>query len=155
MKEIKAPEYFAYHDFFVFLAGSIEQDTAEKWQDKICRHLSDESVDITVLNPRRDDWDDSWDCSIDNPEFKRQVNWELDGLNTADLIVFYFDPSTKSPITLLELGIHARAHNVVVCCPDGFWRKGNVDIVCQRYNIPQVKTLEDLTLAIIEIYWKH
>jgi hypothetical protein len=32
-----------------------------------------------------------------------------------------------------------------VCCPEGFWRKGNVDIFCTRQNI-QVFT--DLTAAI-------
>lgn len=27
--------------------------------------------------------------------------------------------------------------------PEGFWRKGNVDIVCDRYNIPLFVNLND------------
>jgi hypothetical protein len=46
----------------------------------------------------------------------------------------YFVPGTISPISLMELGLFA--NKCVVYCPEGFERKGNVDIVCQRYNIP-------------------
>jgi len=56
----------------------------------------------------------------------------------------YFDKNTKSPITLLELGLFARSGKLVVCCPDGFWRKGNVAIVCERYRVQQVDSLEQL-----------
>jgi hypothetical protein len=54
----------------------------------------------------------------------------------------YFSPETKSPISLLELGLHAESSRMVVCCPPGFWRKGNVDIVCTRYNIPLFNDME-------------
>ena len=56
----------------------------------------------------------------------------------------YFDPNTKSPISLLELGLFAQSKKLIVCCPEGFWRKGNVDIVCDRYNIPNYDSLEKL-----------
>jgi hypothetical protein len=49
-----------------------------------------------------------------------------------------------SPVTLLEMGLHARSKKLVVCCPDGFWRKGNVDIVCERYGIQQVENLTQI-----------
>ena len=49
----------------------------------------------------------------------------------------YFSPGTKSPISLLELGLIVNSDTlVIVYCPDGFWRKGNVDIVCDKYLIP-------------------
>jgi hypothetical protein len=56
----------------------------------------------------------------------------------------YFDPATKAPVTLLELGLAAESGKTVVCCPDGFWRKGNVDIVCKRYRIPLVPDLKKM-----------
>ena len=65
-------------------------------------------------------------------------------LDKADIIIFYFDPDTDAPITLLEFGKFCSSGKIVVCCPDGFWRKGNVDVVCQRNNVPQVDTLEEL-----------
>jgi hypothetical protein len=74
--------------------------------------------------------------SIDEPMFREQVEWELDGLERADLIAMWFAPQTKSPITLLELGLTARSGRLLVGCPDGFWRKGNVEVVCARYGVP-------------------
>jgi hypothetical protein len=35
-----------------------------------------------------------------------------------------------------------------VVCPPGFWRKGNVDIVCLRYDIPFYTSLSDAIHAI-------
>jgi len=146
MIEIKAPNKIPRDKGTVFLAGSIEMGIAENWQDKVINSLSD--LDIVFLNPRRDDWDSSWVQSIENPQFKEQVNWELAGLRYADLVIFYFDPNTKSPITLMELGLVAEYDNVIVCCPEGFWRKGNVDIVCECYNIMHRPTLDGLIKEI-------
>jgi hypothetical protein len=56
----------------------------------------------------------------------------------------YFVPSTKSPITLLELGLLARSNKLVVCCPEEFWRRGNVEVVCARYGVPLVAELPEL-----------
>jgi hypothetical protein len=92
--------------------------------------------DLVILNPRRDDWDPSWRQSIDEPQFRGQVEWELDALDRADVIAMWFAPGTKAPITLLELGLHARGGKLVVGCPDGYWRKGNVEVVCARHAIP-------------------
>jgi hypothetical protein len=100
------------------------------------------------LNPRRPDWDASWRQSIDDPQFRAQVEWELDGLERADRIAMYFDPATRAPITLCELGLHARGGRVVVACPDGFWRRGNVQVVCARYRIPLVSDLDALIAAL-------
>jgi hypothetical protein len=67
----------------------------------------------------------------------------MNNLEDCDIIFMYFDPGTKSPISLLELGLHASSGKMIVVCPDGFWRKGNVEIVCTRFNIPLFNTLED------------
>lgn len=135
MKVYKSPEKVPMDGTYkIFLAGSIEMGKAIDWQTDITRSLND-IPDLTILNPRRDDWDDSWVQSIKNKQFREQVEWELDCLDRADMILLYFDPKTKSPISLLELGLHAREGRVVVCCPEGFWRKGNVEIVCKKYNL--------------------
>jgi hypothetical protein len=44
---------------------------AENWQDKITQALSD--TNITIFNPRRDDWDSSWVQDISNEKFKEPV----------------------------------------------------------------------------------
>lgn len=131
----------------VFLAGSIEMGVAENWQDKVGTHFHT-VLNWDVLNPRRDDWDSSWKQDFENPQFFQQVTWELNALEQCDLIVMYFDPSTKSPISLLELGLFARSGKLRVVCPDGFWRKGNVEIVCNYYNIPFYDKLETLLIDL-------
>lgn len=115
---------------------------ATDWQTTVTQALA--AYDVLLFNPRRDDWDSSWVQSKDTAVFREQVEWELTALEQADLIAFYFDPTTQAPISLLELGLFGRTSQTVVCCPTGFWRKGNVDIVCERYGIPQADTLPDL-----------
>jgi hypothetical protein len=150
MKEIKAPEFFPAMGKNVFLAGSIEMGVAEQWQERLAKMLTD--VDCTLLNPRRDDWDASWVQSIDNPQFKEQVEWELRGLDSSVIVVFYFDPNTKSPITLMELGyISNYPCEVVVCCPEGFWRKGNVDILCEHTGMDTANSLEEVAEFVRKI----
>lgn len=131
------------HQPTIFLSGSIEMGKAEDWQSRVERELSD--LPMTILNPRRDDWDDSWVQSIDHPLFREQVEWELVGLETARIVLVYFAPDTFAPITLLELGmLTGRADSVIACCPDGFYRKGNVEVVCAWHRIPLVTTLDEL-----------
>lgn len=142
MRIIKPPQALEVRSPSIFLAGSIELDKAILWQDEVGQALKDLSV--TILNPRRDSWDASWPQDMSFAPFREQVEWELQALELADLILLYFDPATKSPISLLELGLHARSKKLGVCCPEGFWRKGNVDIVCHRYGIPMHKDLASL-----------
>ena len=49
---------------------------------------------------------------------------------------------------MLEIGLWMSSGKIVVCCADGFWRSGNVDIVCQRYGVPLVKSFEELVPAV-------
>ena len=141
MIEIKAPNPIDFTMPTLFLAGSIEMGTAEKWQERVVRELRD--WEGAILNPCRDDWDSSWVQSINNPQFREQVEWELEALENSDWIFMYFDPQTKSPITLLELGLSITLDGLIVVCPDGFWRKGNVEIVCSRFKIPLFKSIEE------------
>lgn len=129
----------------IFLAGSIEMGSAENWQETVQNALVE--LPVTIYNPRRDNWDSKWEQSINNPEFNYQVNWELDKISEASLIFMYLAPGTKSPISLLELG-SCYHKNIIVCCPEGYWRKGNVDIFCDRNQIPLYNNLD---LAIRDI----
>lgn len=140
MNIIKAPEPYKHsdNDLTVFLAGSIEMGAAPDWQENISRFICD--LDIVVLNPRRDDWDSSQPQIYENKYFRDQVNWELDNLEQADIIFLYLHPETISPISLMELGKHAE-DRIIVCCPPGYFRKGNVGIFCKRYNIPLIESL--------------
>lgn len=129
----------------IFLAGSIEMDKAIDWQKACEIALAD---DFNVLNPRRTTWNNSWKQTKDNPLFREQVEWELNALQQADKILLYFAAGTKSPISLLEFGLYAESGKLLVVCAEEFWRKGNVDIVCERYQIPQFHSLEEAIKAV-------
>jgi hypothetical protein len=126
----------------VILYGAIHSDPNNDWQTRLTALLSD--LPIAILNPRRDDWDSSWIEDISFAPFKEQVEWEMDHARIADVIVFYFAGEAKQPITLLELGLYAGTGKAIVCCPEGFWKRGNVQMVCERYNIDLVDSVEEL-----------
>ena len=147
MAKIIKPPSPLQDGFSVFLAGSIELGNAGNWQTFIEDELS--GTDILIFNPRRENWDPSWLQSQTNPKFREQVEWELNALEKANIIAMYFEPDTRSPVSLLELGLFARSGRMIVCCPEGFWRKGNVDIVCKTYGVKQVGSLRDLSKHIV------
>ncbi len=131
----------------LFIAGSIEMDTATQWQDEVIQGLS--NYQGTLLNPRRKAWDASWRQTIENQNFKEQVSWEINGIEESDYVSFYFDPRTKSPITLLELGLAiGLGKRIFLACPPGFWRKGNIDVIASRYSIVVHASLPALIRAL-------
>jgi hypothetical protein len=150
MKEIKAPNFVPAGGTHIFLAGSIEMGVAEMWQERATKMFED--TDFTILNPRRDDWDNSWIQSADFAPFNEQVTWELDNIENADGAIVFFAKDTKAPITLLELGLLSQRENVLigVVCPDDFYRKGNVEVVCRRYGLYLAPSLEDAVAYLKE-----
>jgi hypothetical protein len=117
--------------YSIFLAGSIENGKAEDWQEKLSNSLRCFDS-IVVLNPRRK----NWNPDLDGKELRKQIVWEQEGIRVSDLVVFYLDPTTKSPISLLELGqCLGSSKRVIVFCPPTFFRYTNVDVTCARYGV--------------------
>lgn len=128
----------------VFLAGTIDMGTGEDWQaeaDSLFRILP--SGSFMLFNPRQEDWDASRPGEMDY-----QVNWELDHLEEADYIIMNFLPGSRSPITLLELGLHARSGKLLVVCPEEFYRYDNVRITCTKYGVGMYGSLEEAVMRI-------
>jgi Nucleoside 2-deoxyribosyltransferase like len=157
-------KYLNHNYITLFAGGSIEMNKAKPWQKQFINAFKDHD-DVVILNPRREAWDSSWKQEVSDPNFREQVEWELKGLEKCDTALIYFDPETKSPISLLELGLfgaspeHREARTKMhVVCPPGFWRKGNVDIVCLRYDIPFYNDLPEACTAIkseLEMYRRY
>ena len=141
-QEIKAPGKYDTDKYTIFLAGAIDQGRAADWQKKVVQGLAE--FDITILNPRRDDWDSSWEQTADNPQFREQVEWELDAQAACDMITFCFTAESKAPITFLEFGLVAPAKDAIVCAEEGFYRQGNLDIVAERYHVPMYHDLDEM-----------
>jgi len=150
MLEVKAPGNWEHYDpaCTVFLSGSIDMGDAPDWQAIISDGLSD--IDkLILLNPRRDDWDSSWVQSFEDARFVEQVEWELNALDKADYCVHYFAPGGTAPISLLELGLRLYLYpkRSIVCAPEGFWRKGNVEITSRYYGATYVQDIQ----SVVEI----
>lgn len=133
----------------IFLAGSIEQGRAEDWQTAVTEELQD--CEGTIFSPRRKDWDSTWSNTEEFKPFRDQVEWELEHINKADAVLFYFQPGTKSPISLLEYGLilgNRENQKIWTVCPEGFWRKGNIDITARRY---EQTVYDDFVEPLVEI----
>lgn len=156
-----APDNIALRDRdkkSIFLGGTIDMGNSHDWQSDMIKKLSipkkvvgfntsdvePEELNFNIFNPRRANWDSSWEQDISNPQFFQQVEWELGAMDKANYIIMYLKAGSQSPISMLELGLHAMSGKLLVCCESGFWRKGNIDIVCSGYNIMQFNTLDDI-----------
>ncbi len=76
------------------------------------------------------------------------MNHLIRKLEASDVVVMYFIPVSQSPISLLKFGLYAESNKLIVLCPDGFCRKGNVDIVAEKYGVKTVESFEDLVLEL-------
>lgn len=148
---IKPPKQLPLSDnrLKIFLAGTIDMGYSEDWQSNIEKELSEEN--IIIFNPRRDFWNQNWKDDITDPNFNEQVNWELDALEKSDIIIFYFAPNSKSPISLLEFGLFVKESKYILICDEGYYKKGNLDIVCKRNNIQKYKSLNDIIVNVKKI----
>ena len=119
---------------------------SENWQKKTIQTLDKTLINCIVYNPRRDT------CPSGNTEFEHQVNWEQDMLEDSDIIFMYIAGTSKSPITLLELGEFLTSGRLIVVCEEDFYRYGNVRIMCERFGIPLYNDYEDgLKKLILEL----
>ena len=143
--EAKPPQEWPQGKFTVFLAGAIDMGRAGPWQSYVAKQLS--AYDVVILNPRRDDWDSSWEQAIENPQFREQVAWEQRGLREADFRIFVFLNDSEAPITLLELGENINRPGAV-CCEPEYYRKGNVDINCATNGMPVFESLNKLIVHL-------
>ena len=76
---------------------------------------------------------------------------------SSDFIVYHFDPKTKSPITMFELGEFGTGinKNIYVSCNEDFWRYGNVKMFCDYHIIPVYNQLDDLIIKLKKVLTKY
>lgn len=122
----------------VFLAGTIDNGDSENWQDELINIMNDVELrrPTSIYNPRRE----QWPSSDDHHEIDKQIEWELYHLEKADIIIMNILATSKSPISLMELGLFAREGRLMVFCPKTFYRYDNVRNVCKRYHVPLFTT---------------
>lgn len=123
----------------VFLAGSIDNGLAENWQEIATTYFLESDVVSQLYNPRREVWDFD-----DQQELNNQINWELSSMLSADIVLVNFTETSKAPITLLELGLLLGLNrNIIVVCPEKFYRNNNVEVTCKKFSIPVYTRLDE------------
>lgn len=80
-------------------------------------------------------------------------------------MVVYFTSAAKATITLLELGYalgrlsaasekdegrKKEKKRMIVGCERGFWKRGNVEIICARCGVDVEEGLEDVIVGVKE-----
>lgn len=156
----------------IFFSGSVKSSMDRDWQVELTKSLS--HLPVTVFNPRRvgiaeviqchtniiqPDWDNSWVEDIQDLRFRHQVNWELDHMKDADLVIVYFAAKGLSAVTLLEFGLcvakmEGRKGTMLVCCEPKYERRGNVQVVCAKYDIKLMEGLdgvEDIVKEVLDL----
>lgn len=128
----------------VFLARTIDNGDSFNWQEGIINRCQD--LDIVFYNPRRKEWPSVTVTS----QIEYQIKWEQKHLDNADLIIMCLLDNSRSPISLLELGLYAQSGKIIVFCNPEFYRYDNVRLTCKKYNIPLYKVDLDNMKKIIE-----
>lgn len=133
----------------IFLAGTTTKVDPADWRETLSSSLS--KYPITIYNPYRADWDNTWREDVNFAPYREQVLWELDKQTKADLLVVYFHPAMQAPISLLEFGLSAGIPGkVIVVCPEGYSKRANVQIVSQKLKVELLDDIENLEGAIIQ-----
>ena len=127
-----------------FLAGTIDNGESLDWQKEISDYSNE--IGVNVFNPRRS----NWDKDVGSKEVVRQIDWELEHMEKADYIIMNILGNSKSPISLLELGLHARDGKLIVFCPKSFYRYDNVRVTCETYGV-KLYSIEDYKNNMDEI----
>lgn len=128
----------------IFLAGTIDMGNSIDWQNATVEKLRNMNGRYLAWNPRR-----SGGFTSSAEEMKYQIEWELERLEKCDIIVMNILGSSKSPITLLEMGLHMRSGKLYIACEPDFYRYDNVRITCGRYGVPLFDSLDQLLQELI------
>ena len=124
----------------IFLAGTIDNGESYDWQNDIIKTFEkldkELPVELIIYNPRRSEWDKNASKKM----LEEQIRWEQNHLDKADWIIMVLSDNSKSPISLLELGLYASSEKLIVFCTDKFYRYDNVRLTCEQYLIPLINS---------------
>jgi len=144
MRVITAPEEIDLEntDFKLYLGGSIDKKYGSPWHRNIISFISSKlgrESKLTIYNPKREEWDKDWPA--DSKVIDEQALWELKAMEHADLIFMFFESSCSSSVGMMQLGLNAKEGKLVVVCERHFWKKRDVDVICETYGVPRYDSI--------------
>ncbi|KAF7947772.1 hypothetical protein EAE96_008851 [Botrytis aclada] len=152
----------------IFLSGTTNYNKDEsRWQeiltDRLLSRPRSRSTDnkngtnepnsfapATIIDPYNPAWDSTWREDPSDKRFVTQVNFELEGLEIADIVVVGFVGSDvhagkigAGGTALVELGtaLKRKGQKVIVCVEKGFWKEGYVKVLCERFGVQCLDSL--------------
>ncbi|KAF7925608.1 uncharacterized protein EAE98_006833 [Botrytis deweyae] len=152
----------------IFLSGTTNYNKDEsRWQEVLTDRLlarsrststDDKNVTsepnsfapVTIIDPYNPAWDSTWREDLSDEKFVTQVNFELEGLELADIVVVGFIGADvragkigAGGTALLELGmaLKSKGQKVIVCVEKGFWKEGYVKVLCERFGVQCLDSL--------------
>ncbi|WP_298900513.1 nucleoside 2-deoxyribosyltransferase domain-containing protein [uncultured Psychroserpens sp.] len=121
---------------YYFLAGSIDYNASNPWRESLIKKAK---ASIHFFDPTRRDHD-----SLSHAEMQNHIHWELEALELSDTIVLHFLRTAKSPISLVELGLYARSGKLIVVCPNTFYQRRYIEVLCKKYSIVLCNSLNEV-----------
>ncbi|KAF7945938.1 uncharacterized protein EAE97_004976 [Botrytis byssoidea] len=146
----------------IFLSGTTNYNKDEsRWQevltDRLLARSRSTSTDnknatnelssfapVTIIDPFNPAWDSTWREDPSDDRFVTQVNFELEGLELADIVVVGLIGADvragkigAGGTALVELGtaLKKKGQKVIVCVEKGFWKEGYVKVLCERFGV--------------------
>ena len=150
VNRITSPQGFRQR---LFLGGGITG--CPDWQSTITNLIEEYTqatgawtVDVDIVNPRRTEWNPSFD---NQAESEKQVQWEFNQLWNSNSILFWFCKETLCPITLFELGVWSTTHKkIFVGVEPGYQRLFDVKVQMKfaRPDVAVVDSMEALARQV-------
>ncbi len=136
----------------IFLAGPTPRsDDGKPWRQDALKLLEDigfEDGTVFIPEPR----DGSW-----HREYDRQVQWEEDCLNVADVILFWVPRNLDTMpafTTNIEWGAWAASGKLVLGYPEGTEKMTYMQNYCDKWNIESSSTLSETIHSAIDFIGK-
>jgi len=126
----------------LFLAGSIDLELPGNWRKSVTSALEDyfNFFDPTTLKYN----------SMKDAEWEEHIKWELEAMKSSDLVLINFLENSASPISLVELGLNTMNNKLIVVCPDNFYKRKYIQVLCEYYSTPIFSALNTALAYIVE-----
>lgn len=119
----------------IFLAGPSPRDSkVESWRPAFIKQLFESGFRGTIINPENEKFTESFD-------YDKQVEWENQGLNTADLIVFWVPRDIEALpgfTTNIEFGEWMKSGKIVLGFPKDAPKMNYMAYKAMKFKIPLV-----------------
>lgn len=132
----------------IFLAGPCRRDGKPTlWRQRVIEMLAASGYDGQIFCPELP--------AGGNPEwsYNRQIDWEMENLSGADVIMFWIPRSEEMPgfTTNIEFGEWLKSGKIVIGAPEAAYKTQYMEERCRRLGIPWHTVLADCVNAALQL----